>query len=607
MQKQPLNKDVRTENKTEVILPEDILTLKRFFAQRSIPLCQAENDCFRSPDIKNSSLRIALIAEPRLHECLQYEGHVIPLTPENYTAQLRYGKPDLLLIESFWRDSLNAWPLAFTAASPLHQTLRHLLLLAGEQGIPRAFWLTKDSSYQALYRDILPCFDALFHADPQAGPLLAQEGFTSKELLPCIQPALHNPCQTPAHAKEEKYPLVLDGARDLMKIPALANLFKQLEKQKAVCMESRDYIQGSEADMLRQRYLQHSNTYLGSVDAQGRLAILKKAQASLITSLSSESSTSLMWNVLEQAGIRVPTLFYGPAIEHPFAENIFIPCKTEDDVKIAFSTMQEDHIYRERQAQKAWRQAHQFHTCAHRLQTICRHLGITHDWCEYPRVSLLCPISRPENYHDIQQIFERQTWPNKELVLVCHGFCPPKAEDTEEKNIRILSLPEELSANAILNWGSLHASGDYVFRLDGENIYFDNYILDMMLMARAVDADIFGKQLQWITHDRQSIQQYADTAIVVLDDTTINNYPFLKNSISGKKIILSNNHPAGTINCSDTPLNIDLQTNLKYLVTDPFNMIAYFSSEKSSSSWEISPKLQQQNPSTNLTLQDINI
>lgn len=314
MQKQPLNKDVRTENKTEVILPEDILTLKKFFAQRNIPLCQAENDCFRSPDIKNSSLRIALIAEPRLHECLQYEGHIIPLTPENYTAQLRYGKPDLLLIESFWRDSLNAWPLAFTAASPLHQTLRHLLLLAGEQGIPRAFWLTKDSSYQPLYRDILPYFDALFHADPQAGPLLAQEGFTSRELLPCIQPALHNPCQTPTHAKEEKYPLVLDGARDLMKIPALAKLFKQLEKQKAVCMESRDYIQGSEADILRERYLQHSNTYLGSVDAQGRLAILKKAQACLMTSFSSESSTSLMWKALEQAGIRVPTLFYGPPL-----------------------------------------------------------------------------------------------------------------------------------------------------------------------------------------------------------------------------------------------------------------------------------------------------
>lgn len=606
MQKQPLNKDVRTENKTEVILPEDILTLKRFFAQRNIPLCQAENDCFRSPDIKNSSLRIALIAEPRLHECLQYEGHVIPLTPENYTAQLRYGKPDLLLIESFWRDSLNAWPLAFTAASPLHQTLRHLLLLAGEQGIPRAFWLTKDSSYQALYRDILPCFDALFHADPQAGPLLAQEGFTSKELLPCIQPALHNPCQTPAHAKEEKYPLVLDGARDLMKIPALANLFKQLEKQKAVCMESRDYIQGSEADMLRQRYLQHSNTYLGSVDAQGRLAILKKAQASLITSLSSESRTSQMWNVLEQAGIRVPTLFYGPAIEHPFAENIFIPCKTEDDVKIAFSTMQEDHIYRERQAQKAWRQAHQFHTYAHRLQTICQHLGITHDWCEYPRISLISPISQPEKIHDLLQFFERQTWPDKELILVCRGFRPPQTRDTVSPNIQILSLPEELSANAILNWGNLHASGNYVFWIDSENIYFDNYILDMMLMARAVDADIFGKHLQWITHDRQSVQQYTNTTITVLDNTTIDKYPIYPNSIAGKKYIMTNNYSAETIAYPDAPSYIKPQNNLKYLITDPFNMIINFSNVKNRYSEEILVNLQQQ-PPTNLALQDINI
>lgn len=606
MQKQPLNKDVRTENKTEVILPEDILTLKKFFAQRNIPLCQAENDCFRSPDIKNSSLRIALIAEPRLHECLQYEGHIIPLTPENYTAQLRYGKPDLLLIESFWRDSLNAWPLAFTAASPLHQTLRHLLLLAGEQGIPRAFWLTKDSCYQPLYRDILPYFDALFHADPQAGPLLAQEGFTSKELLPCIQPALHNPCQTPTHAKEEKYPLVLDGARDLMKIPALAKLFKQLEKQKAVCMESRDYIQGSEADILRERYLQHSNTYLGSVDAQGRLAILKKAQACLMTSFSSESSTSLMWKALEQAGIRVPTLFYGPTIEHPFAENIFIPCSTEEDVEIAFFAMQKEHIHRERQAQKAWRQAHQFHTCAHRLQTICQYLGITHDWSEYPRVSLLCPISRPENFHDVQQIFERQTWPNKELVLVCHGFCPPKTEDSEQKNIRILSLPGDLSANAILNWGSLHASGDYIFWINSENIYFSNYILDMMLMARAVDADIFGKQLQWVSHNKQLIQQDKETAIVVLDSNSIDKNPILGNSISGKKSVLTDKNLTGAINDLETPFNIDLQNNLKYLVTDPFNMIVCCSEDENRYTGEISKKSQQM-PPNELILQDISI
>ena len=606
MQKQPLKKDVRTDSKPEAMLPEDILALKNFFAQQNVPLCQAEKECFRSPDIKNSSLRIALIAESRLHECLQYEGHIIPLTPENYTAQLRYGKPDFLLIESFWKDSLNAWPLAFTVASPLHQTLRHLLLLAEEQGVPRVFWLTKDSSYQPLYRDILPCFDALFHADPQAGPLLAQEGFTSRELLPCIQPALHNPCQTPAHATEEKYPLVLDGASDLKKISVLTELFKQLESEKAVCMESRGYILSSEADMLKQRYLQNSDSYLGSIDAQDRLAILKKAQLCLMTSLSSESCTSLMWKALEQAGIRVTTLVYSPSIEHLFAENIFIQCQTEEDVKIAFFAMQKDHIYRERQAQKAWRQAHQFHTCAHRLQTICQHLGITHDWCEYPRVSLLCPISRPENFHDVQQIFERQTWPNKELVLVCHGFCPPKTEDSEQKNIRILSLPGDLSANAILNWGSLHASGDYIFWINSENIYFSNYILDMMLMARAVDADIFGKQLQWVSHNKQLIQQDKETAIVVLDSNSIDKNPIFGNSISGKKSVLTDKNLTGAINDLETPFNIDLQNNLKYLVTDPFNMIVCCSEDENRYTGEISKKSQQM-PPNELILQDISI
>lgn len=125
-------------------------------------------------------------------------------------------------------------------------------------------------------------------------------------------------------------------------------------------------------------------------------------------------------------------------------------------------------------------------------------------------------------------------------------------------------------------------------------------------MARAVDADIFGKQVQWVSHNKQLIQQDKETAIVVLDSNSIDKNPILGNSISGKKSVLTDKNLTGAINDLETPFNIDLQNNLKYLVTDPFNMIVCCSEDENRYTGEISKKSQQM-PPNELILQDINI
>lgn len=54
-------------------------------------------------------MKIALIADELTTACLKERWHVMELTPWNYRWILRYGKPDLLLVESAWKGLRNRW------------------------------------------------------------------------------------------------------------------------------------------------------------------------------------------------------------------------------------------------------------------------------------------------------------------------------------------------------------------------------------------------------------------------------------------------------------------------------------------------------------------
>ena len=92
--------------------------------------------------------------------------------------------------------------------------------------------------------------------------------------------------------------------------------------------------------------------------------------------------------------------------------------------------------------------------------------------------------------------YEQQTYPNKELVLVFNG---PEAPSYKElglnrirNDVKIANVPGEMFAGACLNHGISIAEGEYCLRIDDDDYYGANYILDMILQAKSIDCDLFG-------------------------------------------------------------------------------------------------------------------
>ena len=78
---------------------------------------------WKSRKCPNSNLKMAVIVGDRLYRGLLFEGEMLLLTPANWKYVLRYGAPDILLIESTWDTATGHWPMAQCKASPDYQEL----------------------------------------------------------------------------------------------------------------------------------------------------------------------------------------------------------------------------------------------------------------------------------------------------------------------------------------------------------------------------------------------------------------------------------------------------------------------------------------------------
>jgi glycosyltransferase involved in cell wall biosynthesis len=246
----------------------------------------------------------------------------------------------------------------------------------------------------------------------------------------------------------------------------------------------------------------------------------------------------------------------------------------------------------------AWRKTFHEHTFAHRIQQICRTIGIEHDWMEYPKASLITPTFRRDLLPRCMQTYEQQTYPNKELVLVFNGPDKPSYEELGQQQLRsdvkIVNVPGEMFAGACLNQGHILAQGEYCFRVDDDDYYGDNYILDMILQTRSIEADIFGKPPAPIYFgDDQKVYVRNTTpplAIVSKNLLESGRQWVGGNSIAGKKnFFVNNKYEDSAFGGADTNLLFKImgKDNITYCLMDQFNLVAQRRNDKKTHTWKI--------------------
>jgi hypothetical protein len=145
-----------------------------------------------------NGLRIALVSDSLTQASLASECDILTITPGNYKLQLKFGRPDLLLVESAWQGYANKWKFRI-AAYPDHpertnQSLADLVAYARDRGIPTVFWNKEDGVHFERFCASASLFDHIFTVDENCIPryrALVAPTVTVGTLMFAVQPASH--------------------------------------------------------------------------------------------------------------------------------------------------------------------------------------------------------------------------------------------------------------------------------------------------------------------------------------------------------------------------------------------------------------------------------
>lgn len=146
-----------------------------------------------------SGPRIALVSDALTQSSLDAECDVLTITPRNFRVALKYGRPDMLLVESAWQGYADKWKFKI-AAYPDHPersnaTLATMISYARDAGIPTVFWNKEDGVHFERFIGSARLFDHIFTVDENCIPryrAVVGPEVSVNTLLFAVQPATHS-------------------------------------------------------------------------------------------------------------------------------------------------------------------------------------------------------------------------------------------------------------------------------------------------------------------------------------------------------------------------------------------------------------------------------
>jgi hypothetical protein len=338
----------------------------------------------------------------------------------------------------------------------------------------------------------------------------------------------------------------------------------------------------------------YKDCILGCLTELSRATVMRYANAYLTFDQTLSTQTTQQWMSIEAAAARLPVIHRGVIGEDDIRQGLVTQTHNSDHFMNMVKKINDNLLFRERTAHLGWRCVNQNHTFTQRIETICEKLGIVHGVKKYPKTSIIMPTFRKALLDKCIQNFQKQTYPNKELIIVYNGDsmpCPDIMKANPQKNVRIITVPGELFAGACMNAGHLDATGDYCFRMDDDDQYGENYILDMMLHLNALEVNIFGKPPSHLIFENDQTvytrRNYQQNCIL-----TWKNLQEGKAWLGGNTICTRMKHAMANHYCNNAYGAADSYYMLNsmetyYAMTDMFNLIAQRREDQSTHTWKI--------------------
>ena len=455
---------------------------------------------------------VAAILDTFSEYCLRFEADLVLLTPGGWREQMDRAKPVLLFVESAWIGNNRAWHRLIADNWKLSENpLQDLLSHCRSHRIPSVFWNKEDPPSYETFIDAAKGFDVVLTTDADCIPKYkAACGHDRVYAMPfAAQPKLHNPrreADWPRHRvafagswaarreRGETLGWLLDAA-----LPFGLHIFDRNLGRKDL---------GSRASALSfpDRY---QPAIKGSLGYSEMLTAYRCYDVLLNTNSVTDSPTMFSRRVLEGLGCGTPVVSTeSVGMRRLLGDHVRV-ARNSEEASSHLRALFDDEDVRARESHLAYRHIHENHTYRQRMADITQWAGLPEHDGTTDAVSVLMVVRHHTKALRAIEVFEGQSHPDKELLLILHGSSFDldviQQRARASTDVHILNVGDDTTAGGCLNRGVEIASGEYIATLDGDCIYGERYIADMMLAANFADAEILGKGTYYVCTDDSGV------------------------------------------------------------------------------------------------------
>ena len=470
------------------------------------------------PEAKADGPPVAVILDTFTEHSLRYEANLLLLSREGWRDQMEKTRPVFLFVESAFSGNDREWRHKIVGYENLEDNpLRELLQYCRSKGIPTVFWNKEDPPHFDDFIGAAREFDYVFTSDEDCVPIYRETlGHDRVYALPfAAQPRLHNPSQEegwtnypvcfPGSWVEHRYPERAEALQNLLD-PALPLGLHIFDRN----LTRRDL---GPSYRFPDRYREAIKGYL---TYQEMLTAYRCYDVLLNVNTVSDSPTMFSRRVFESLACGTPVISSeSVGMSRMLGDHVRVARSKEDTIDHLLALMGDEEA-RVREGHLAYRFVHENHTYRHRMNEVFHRIGLESLVAEQPSVSVLMPTMRPENVLRCLENFTKQTYTQKELILILNNaefdLEAVRRHTGGIPNVQVLHIEGRTTLGECLNRGVAAASGSYVAKMDDDDHYGERYLSDSVLAASFSDAEVVGKGSFFMYFEEENATALAEVA-----------------------------------------------------------------------------------------------
>lgn len=364
-----------------------------------------------------SDLVVACILDEFTSECLSHEVNLIKLTQESWKDELENINPDFLLVESCWRGNDGNWG-TLSKGSGGGKKLSGLLGYCKQLGIPTVFWNKEDPPHYDKFGAIAALFDLALTTDVNMVSRYKSDfGIDVYPLSFGAQPKIHNPVKVIDRQEKAVFAGSYYGDK-----PKRCDDFNEVMSQLQAAgiqydIYDRNYQKSIEKFSFPEKY---QKCIIGNLPPEEVWKAHKGYKYQVNMNSVQDSATMFARRVYESLASGTPVISNeSVGVRELFGDIAIMP--GEYSISEQLRNLEASPNRYNELARRGVRKVMREHTYGHRIQSLCRLLGIDVD-LKQPSATMAFTVRSEAEVVRAKEIFELQTLPNKHLFIELENF-----------------------------------------------------------------------------------------------------------------------------------------------------------------------------------------